>query len=54
MQIPSMALDDVIVVDPLTMRPKIEVMEHGDNLERLQTHYPGLDPAELPGGLSSS
>ena len=30
----SMALDDVVVVDPPHMRPKIEMLEHGDNLDR--------------------
>ena len=50
----SMALDDEIVVDPAPMRPKISMMEHGDNLDRLQRNYPGLDPADLPGGLYSA
>ena len=50
----SMALDDQIIVDPEPMRPSISMMEHGDKLERLQRLYPGLDPAELPGGLSSA
>jgi len=50
----SMPLDDEIIVDPETMRPSISMMGHGDKLERLQKLYPGLDPAELPGGLSSA
>ena len=41
----SMALDDEIVVDPPAMRPKISMMEHGDNLERLQRNY---RPARRP------
>ena len=50
----SMALDDEIIVDPPAMRPKISMMEHGDNLDRLQRNYPGLDPADLPGGVYSA
>ena len=51
MQIPgkivdiSMALDDEIIVDPPAMRTKISMMEHGDNLERLQRNY---RPARRP------
>ena len=50
----SMALDDVIVVDPPAMRPKISMMEHGDNLDRWRKLYPGLDTDDLPGGVASA
>ena len=50
----SMALDDVVVVDPPHMRPKIEMLEHGDDLDRYTKLYPGLDTDDLPGGLGAS
>jgi len=50
----SMALDDVTVVDPPHMRPKFEMLGHGDRLERWEKVYPGLDTDDLPGGLASA
>ena len=50
----SMALDDCTIVDPPHMRPKINMMGHADNLERWTKIYPGLDTADLPGGMASS
>ena len=50
----SMTLDDVIIVDPAAMRPKITMMEHGDNLDRWRKLYPGLDTDDLPGGVASA
>jgi kynurenine formamidase len=50
----SMLLDDVTVVDPPHMRPKISMMEHAESVPRFLTTYPGLKAEELPGGLASS
>ena len=50
----SMALDDVTIVDPPHMRPKINMLNHGDNLERWTDIYPGLNTDELPGGVGSA
>lgn len=50
----SMTLDDVTEVDPPHMRPKFEMLGHGDKLERWTKMYPGLDTDDLPGGLGSA
>ena len=50
----SMALDESTPVDPPHMRPEFSMLNHGDRLDRWTKLYPGLDTADLPGGMASA
>jgi len=47
----SIAIEDGLPSDPPDMIPKIHYMDHREGAASMSSFFPGIQPADLPGGL---